>query len=190
MRINKVIALVILSAVFMYACNTQPSETEGTTSEEVTEEAAEAMDDAADAVDEAIDDAAVQTENAAANKMEAEGAQNFYLDPEGNVVYTFLTEENMPRFTDGDLNEYLKENLKYPIKSRENGSEGTVVVNFIVSSDGAVHGAKVVKATDDELLNAEALRVVQEMPNWTPGMQDGKAVSYQYNLPVAFRLKQ
>ncbi len=151
----------------MVSCNPQPSETESNYVEEEV-----IMDDA--------EEPAVIT---------AEG-EDFYLDPEGNVVYTFLIAENMPSFAgSGTLDDYLLANLKYPIQARENESEGTVIVDFVVAPDGSIHSARVIKPAEDDLLNQEALRVVNSMPSWNPGLNDGKAVAYRYSLPIVFKLK-
>ena len=61
-------------------------------------------------------------------------------------------------------------------------------VSFIVEKDGSVSNAKVQKSVSEEL-DAEALRVVNAMPKWTPGMQKGQAVRVKYNLPVTFKLQ-
>ncbi|MEJ2005061.1 MAG: energy transducer TonB, partial [Cyclobacteriaceae bacterium] len=175
---KQILAMLAMSGLLLFSCNPQPSETESNMTDEVDEMI---QDDMADEVVNRVDDMS--------EKLEAEGAENYYTDPEGNVVYTYLVEENMPSFTDGSLQEYLSTNLIYPQESRENGSEGTVVVRFIVAKNGEIHNPKVVKPVDDELLNAEALRVVRAMPNWAPGIKDGKAVPYQYSLPISFRLE-
>jgi protein TonB len=63
-----------------------------------------------------------------------------------------------------------------------------VFVTFVIGPDGKVKDVKVlrgIKGGCDE----EAVRVVQNMPNWKPGKQRGKAVSVQYNLPIRFTLK-
>jgi len=122
--------------------------------------------------------------------------------------------EQMPEFPGGmrAMMEYLSSNVKYPVEAQKMGEQGRVIVGFIVEKDGTVSNAKVVKSNRFVLaqvpteggvvtkletsegpviheLEAEALRVVQSMPKWTPGKQKGKAVRVKYNLPVSFRLQ-
>ena len=64
-----------------------------------------------------------------------------------------------------------------------------VVVGFIVSKDGDIKKAHILRGVDPEL-DAEAIRVIESMPRWMPGMQRGKAVAVSYTLPVMFRLTE
>ena len=92
----------------------------------------------------------------------------------------------MPDFN-GDLKAYLSRELKYPEAARNQDVQGRVSIEFIVNEDGAISGAKVLKgigAGCDE----EALRVVNAMPRWKPGMNNGKAVKVYVILPIVFQL--
>ncbi len=171
------LAMIAISGMMLFSCNPEPSETESNR-----------MDGMDEVVQEDMEGDVVRTVDDMSEKLEAEGAENYYTDPEGNVVYTFLAEEDMPSFREGTIGEYLSENLIYPQEARENGSEGTVAVGFNVSKDGEIHDARVVNPADDDLLNTEALRIVRSMPLWNPGMKDGRAVPFQYRLPVRFTL--
>ena len=97
--------------------------------------------------------------------------------------------EEMPEFPGGwaALLEYLQENLVYPEEAAEGDIQGKVIVQFIVDSIGNVGNVKVVRPVND-LLDAEAMRVVKTFPRFTPGRQDGKAVNVRYTLPVNFKL--
>ena len=97
--------------------------------------------------------------------------------------------EQMPEFPGGmpELMKFLQENVKYPEEAMKNGIQGRVVVQFIVEKDGSISEAKVIKKVN-ELLDAEALRVIGEMPKWTPGKQKGQEVRVKFVLPVTFRL--
>ncbi len=107
---------------------------------------------------------------------------------EENKVFDVV--EEMPSFPGGDgaLMEYLSKNLRYPAVASENGIEGRVIVRFVVGKDGAVSGVSVVRGVDSSL-DKEAVRVVESMPKWTPGKQNGQAVSVYYTLPVTFKLQ-
>ncbi len=101
----------------------------------------------------------------------------------------FTTVEKMPEFPGGQigLQEYLLKNVKYPEEARTNVVEGVSYINFVVSSTGEVTGARVLKGNNEQF-NQEALRVVNTMPRWQPGMQGGHTVSVQYTLPIRFSL--
>lgn len=97
--------------------------------------------------------------------------------------------EEMPQFPGGavELMKFLSETVKYPEAAEEKGTQGRVIATFIVEKDGSISGAKVVKGVSEEL-DAEALRVVNAMPKWTPGKQSGKTVRVKYTIPITFRL--
>lgn len=98
--------------------------------------------------------------------------------------------DEMPTFNGGDeaLMKWLGENIKYPAEAEKDGKEGRVLVKFVVTSTGKPANAEILRSVDP-LLDAEALRVVEAMPNWNPGKQDGKPVNVNFTLPVTFRLK-
>lgn len=83
--------------------------------------------------------------------------------------------------------EYLSEHIVYPAEAKASKLEGTVIVSFVVTKEGAISKAMVAKGFD-EACDAEALRVVNEMPNWVAGEHEGKVVNVQMNLPIRFRL--
>ena len=84
--------------------------------------------------------------------------------------------------------QFLYKNIKYPPIAQENGTQGQVVLQFVVERDGSIGDIKVVKSVDP-YLDKEALRVVKTMPKWKPGMQRGKPVRCRFTLPVRFRLQ-
>ncbi len=92
--------------------------------------------------------------------------------------------EQMPEYKGGidKLLAYLQSNIKYPVTAKEHG---TVIVNFIVSTKGTILFPYVKKGIG-AACDAEALRVVRNMPAWNPGKQSGKPVLVRYNLPVKF----
>ena len=93
--------------------------------------------------------------------------------------------EQMPIFEGGDaaLLKYLRENLKYPDKTKDRGVQGRVVIGFIVEKDGSLTDVKVLRPVDIDL-DAEVLRLVKGMPKWIPGRQNGKRVRVRYLLPI------
>ena len=101
----------------------------------------------------------------------------------------FRSCEVMPEFPGGvmEMMKFLQMNINYPPTAAANNIEGRVVLQFIVEKTGKVGDVKVVRSVNEEL-DAEAVRVVKSMPDFTPGRQDGKPVSVWYTLPVSFKL--
>lgn len=110
-------------------------------------------------------------------------------DTTKNVVYDVT--ETMPQFPGGQgvLMKYLAANIKYPASAVKAKKQGRVIVTFIIQKDGSVAKARIARSVDPEL-DAEALRIVKAMPNWTPGTQDGKPVNVKYIIPVNFSLQK
>jgi periplasmic protein TonB len=95
--------------------------------------------------------------------------------------------EQMPEF-EGDLAQYLRKNLRYPQMAQEAGIAGNVGVQFVVNEDGSISNVEIVKKVASSL-DAEAARVVNGMPRWKPGKQQGKAVKVYFILPINFVLE-
>lgn len=109
---------------------------------------------------------------------------------DGDEGEIFEVVEQQPAFPGGmeKLMQWLSKNLKYPASAQENGTQGRVIVQFVVNKDGSIVEPKVVKSVDPAL-DKEAIRVVSNMPKWTPGKQRGKPVRVRFTLPVTFRLQ-
>lgn len=101
----------------------------------------------------------------------------------------FDTVEQMPEYPGGmqAMIEFLQTNMKYPEDAAKQKVEGRVMVEFVVETDGSVSDVHVAKQVFPSL-DAEAIRVVQAMPKWTPGKKKGKVVRVKYNLPIVFRM--
>jgi TonB family protein len=101
------------------------------------------------------------------------------------IVFTVV--EQPPEFPGGmaKLGKYLRQNLRYPEAARKAGVEGKTFVRFMVTDTGDIRDVKLLKSLNSEL-DAEAIRVISEMPRWNPGRQGGKPVNVYYNLPVSF----
>ena len=103
----------------------------------------------------------------------------------------FQLVETRPTFNGGDANEFsqwVNSQLKYPEEAKKAGVQGRVTLQFTVDPSGKVGNVKVLRGVD-ELLDAEAIRVLQSSPDWTPGEIDGTPVSVTYTFPVVFKLK-
>lgn len=109
--------------------------------------------------------------------------------PSGKDAHENLEDQD-PSFPGGDLAcmEWLRDNIKYPAEAIEKGIEGRVIVTFVVTKDGKITNAEVVRPADP-LLNEEALRVLRFMPDWIPAKRNGQNVDLQYTLPLTFRLQ-
>ncbi len=102
-----------------------------------------------------------------------------------------LVADEMPSFPGGEkeMANFLKANLKYPAIEQKEHISGKCYVIFVVEKDGSITGAKILKGvTGGPGCDAEALRVVRQMPKWNPGKHKGKVVRVQLNLPIKFTL--
>jgi TonB family protein len=82
---------------------------------------------------------------------------------------------------------HLSENLTYPTSARMKGIQGTVLVSFIVNTDGTIEGIELVQGIGGGC-DEEAIRIIKSSPSWTPGMIKGKAVRTRMKIPIGFRL--
>lgn len=110
------------------------------------------------------------------------------IEPSDDVI--FMVVEKMPEYPGGDseLFKFLSQNIKYPVAAQKAGIQGRVICQFIVEKDGTISNVKVVRSVDANL-DAEAVRVINAMPNWQPGEQKGQKVNVEYTLPINFRLQ-
>ena len=87
-----------------------------------------------------------------------------------------------------ELFTFIFKNMKYPAAAKENGTEGMVVVKFVVEKDGSIYDADILKSVKNGC-DEEVLRLVQMMPNWVPARKGGKAVAAEMKLPIKFKLE-
>ena len=109
------------------------------------------------------------------------------LDKE-EMQETFFIVENMPEFEGQGIEharEYLQKQLKLPEAAKAKGIKGKVFVSFVVTREGKVESVKVIRNLEPSL-DKEAVRVVSEMPQWTPGKQRGHAVNVSFTIPIKF----
>ena len=168
---KKIYSLAILAACAMmvFSCKN-----EGKGSKEIKDAAQDAVEAVQEAAQEGID-----VVSDASGKLEKLGD-----------IFQYNAVDVKPTFESGDANafvKYVQQNLKYPENALENDVEGKVTVNFVVDANGKIRNAKVVKGVDPEL-DAEALRVVENAPAWTPAQQNGKNVPVNCSIPVTFKI--
>ena len=101
----------------------------------------------------------------------------------------FFIVEKMPEFPGGEiaLHNFISGAIQYPEIAKENGISGKVYVTLVIDNTGKVKNPVIARGVDPAL-DKEALRVVNSLPDWTPGMQRGKPVNVSYTLPVEFKL--
>ncbi|MBR6249700.1 MAG: M56 family metallopeptidase [Bacteroidales bacterium] len=109
-----------------------------------------------------------------------------YKSPEDEI---FKIVEDMPKYPGGQeaLQIYLSEQVKYPENAIKRQVEGRVFVSFVIDKEGYVTDVKMAKGVDPDL-DAEAMRVVASMPQWTPGKQRGIPVAVSFTIPINFKL--
>ncbi len=102
-------------------------------------------------------------------------------------VFTMV--EEMPQFPGGvqALKTFVASTMEYPVIALENGILGQVTVKFVVDKTGKVINARISRGVDPSL-DQEAKRIVESMPKWSPGKQNGQAVDVAYEIPINFTL--
>ena len=97
--------------------------------------------------------------------------------------------EIMPEFPGGTeaLLSFIKDNLEYPQKAIDEQTEGRVIIRFVVNSNGEISDPTILKGINKNLDQA-AIDVINKLPRWKPGQQDGQPVSVQFTLPIVFKL--
>jgi len=110
-------------------------------------------------------------------------------DADNETSSVFIAVEKVPQFPGGidAFYRYLSKNIRYPAAMRDAGVQGKVIVSFVVERDGSLTDLRVTRGVAADI-DMEALRVIQESPKWTPGIQNGRPVRVAYSVPIAFNL--
>ena len=104
-----------------------------------------------------------------------------------NVVYEVVEIQPSPPGGMAGWNKYLSENLRYPTNAQRKGIEGTVIVAFVVNTDGTTTDIEILRSVGGGC-DEEVIRIVKGSPKWTPGMQRGTPVRTRMRLPLRFIL--
>ena len=106
-------------------------------------------------------------------------------------VYNIAMVEQKPEFPGGEASMYkwLSDHINYPVAAAEEGVQGRVVVEFVVSKTGNVENVRVLRGRHPAL-DKEATRLVKSMPKWQPGRNNGQPVKVTYTLPITFKLQE
>lgn len=105
-------------------------------------------------------------------------------------IYQFA--EKMPEYKGGmdAMFEFIQSNLKYPKYEKDKGIQGNVYVRFVVEKDGSLTQPVILKSVEgSKNFDSEVLRIVEMMPAWNPGENNGKAVPVYMTLPFQFKVK-
>lgn len=86
------------------------------------------------------------------------------------------------------LTKYIKQNLHYPEKAMNKDIQGRIYVKFTVNRYGKIQNAKIARSIHP-LLDREAMRLVKNMPDWTPAKKGNETVESEQILPVIFMSK-
>ena len=109
-------------------------------------------------------------------------------DEDLNKIFLFADEK--PEFPGGDraLYRYISDHVNYPVVAQENGIEGKVYVKFVVNETGKVSDSQILRGVDISL-DKEALRVINTLPKFRPGKQNGRPVKVYYNAVINYQLQ-
>lgn len=108
--------------------------------------------------------------------------------PVGDEIFEVVEKNPEFSYNGMSLMQYLGKSIKYPTIAQETGTQGRVIVQFVVNKDGSIVDVKVVRGVDP-YLDKEAIRVISTMPKWKPGEQRGKPVRCKFTVPVMFKLQ-
>lgn len=196
---RKVYLLMAAAAILMVGCKNNGSKKAAAAAaaqeEEAAAAAAKAYNDAIDAFEAQEGEdinirEAVEKLSAAQPGGQVESIAET-LEKNPDAVLPFAAVEVKPAFEGGDANEFSKwvnSQIEYPQAAVDQKIEGKVILQFTVNKLGEVKDVKVVRGVN-ELLDNEAVRVVESSPKWEPGNQNGIPVSVNYTFPVIFRIQ-
>lgn len=118
-----------------------------------------------------------------------EPVKEVVADTGGDDDKIFTVVEQQAEYPGGmaEMMKFLQKNVKYPAAARRMGIEGSVFVSFVVDKEGKISDPQIVKGISADC-DKEAMRVVQLMPPWKPGKQNGRSVKSRFVLPIKFKL--
>ena len=131
----------------------------------------------------------------AAKASEARPEANHNQERYSNIVFNVA--EVMPEYPGGmkELMGYLANSLKFPEIAKEEDVAARVLVQFVIGKDGSINDVNTVHVSSEKKISekckqaliSESERAVSNMPNWTPGKQNGEDVAVKYILPITYR---
>lgn len=111
------------------------------------------------------------------------------ISPKQKREESYMHVEMMPEFPGGTpaMMEYITENLIYPVKEMETAVQGRVILRFVVTKVGEIKNIRIIRGISEDM-DKEAIRLVEGMPQWKPGKQNGEFVDVYYTIPIVFKL--
>ncbi len=102
----------------------------------------------------------------------------------------FHVVDEMPKYPGGEiaLRTFIGKEVKYPKEAQDKGIQGKVYITFVVADDGYVRNVEIARGVDPSL-DQEAIRVIESLPQWTPGKLEGKNVNVSFTVPINFALQ-
>ncbi|MBP5675935.1 MAG: energy transducer TonB [Bacteroidales bacterium] len=194
---RKVYVLMAAVAILMVGCKSNGSKkaaAEAAKAEEVAAQKAKVFEETIEAI-EAEEEINVREAVEKLSAIDAEGAVESLaetLEKNPDYAIPFAAVENKPSFAGGDANDFSKwvgENIVYPQDAVDQKLEGKVILQFTVNKEGDVKDVTVLRGVN-ELLDAEAVRVVSSSPKWEVGSQNGIPVAVKYVFPVVFKIHE
>lgn len=103
----------------------------------------------------------------------------------------FTVVEQQPEFPGGEsaMYKWISEHLIYPKEAVRNGLTGKVIVQFIIEKNGSITAVSVIRDAVGAGAGPEAKRIIEKMPSWKPGRQNGNNVRVQFTMPISFNLE-
>ncbi len=103
-------------------------------------------------------------------------------------VYTVV--EESPAFPGGnkEMYQYISKNLKYPKEAQRNNIKGKVFLKFVVRKDGSISDISILQGIGYGC-EEEAMRIIEMMPKWNPGKENGVSVDTYFTMPISFVLE-
>ena len=122
--------------------------------------------------------------------MSTQAGEKWKMAVKKNEEAVLTIVESMPGFPGGEKArfEYMAQNLRYPAKARDKRVQGIVYVSFVVEPDGSITNPQILQGIGHGC-DEEVIKLIKNMPKWNPGMQRGKPVRVQFNMPVKFTLQ-
>ncbi len=113
-----------------------------------------------------------------------------FFNEDGSInknISEFESEAEFPGGLPG-LAKYLSGSLSYPSIAMRRNIQGSVIVQFIIDTDGSVKNVEIASSVDPSL-DREAVRVIRQMPRWKPAYEGGRLVKFFVKQPVTFKLQ-
>ena len=204
-NIKKILAIPMLSGVILLSCNSDSGKTDSATTTTTASDTSTMAkpNNNMSSTPSTSDTSKMKSTTATTNTTKKRGKVSTMMmataasTAKGNMTADaqgyYNSVETLPTYPGGQaaLDQFINNNVEYPADAINNNKEGTVIVSFGLDENGKVMNAKVTSSPMiGDGLEDEALKVINKMPAWTPGMVKGKKVRSRYSLPIKFQLAE